>query len=64
PPAEPSSLPEGLRRGSRWAIDPETSEIFSTYTGRRYEPALHATDRKRTREWQDARRSLRETEDG
>lgn len=64
PPAEPSSLPAGLRRGSRWEIDPETSEIVSSYYGRRYEPALHAVDRKRTREWQAARRSLREAEDG
>jgi tetratricopeptide (TPR) repeat protein len=36
PPAEPSSLPEPLRRGSAWIIDEATDEIQSSFYDRRY----------------------------
>lgn len=39
PNPEPDSIPESLRRGSQWEIDPDTNEIISTYIGTRY--ALH-----------------------
>ena len=36
PSAEPSSVPEALRRNSKWKIDPTTSQIVSEFYGRRY----------------------------
>ena len=47
PPAEPSSLPPGLRRGSQWQLDPNTGRLVSSYYGKRYQ--LHISDRDRAR---------------
>ncbi|MCZ6781773.1 MAG: hypothetical protein O7G30_00550, partial [Proteobacteria bacterium] len=55
PPAEPPSLPPGLRRDSRWILDPETGEIRSTYYGRRYRVNFHPQERKRLEEWKRQR---------
>lgn len=51
PPAEPTSLPADMRRGSRWEIDPATGRIVSSYYGRRYEVNFHPLEEKRRREW-------------
>jgi hypothetical protein len=45
PPAEPSSLPAQLRRGSRWVLDPDDGRIVSSYYGRRYEVHFNAPHR-------------------
>jgi hypothetical protein len=45
PPAHPQ-LPQ-----FRWAVDPDTGEITSSYYGRRYEPQIHPTDRSRHERW-------------
>ena len=36
PSAEPSALPQPLRRGARWEIDAQTGQIQSSHYGRRY----------------------------
>ena len=55
PSAEPSSLPESLRRGARWEIDRESGRIVSSHYGRRYELNVHPLDRKRNQQWQRRR---------
>jgi len=50
PPAFPSSLPPGLRRGHRWVLDPETDRIVSTWAGARYEVHLQPVHRERVAE--------------
>jgi hypothetical protein len=50
PPAEPSSLPLPLRKGSGWTIDEETGEIESSYYDKRYRlhgEAMRARSRAR-----------------
>jgi hypothetical protein len=51
PNPEPESLPESLRRGSRWKLDPKTNRIISTYIGGRYEIHYSGTDQKRLEAW-------------
>lgn len=57
PSAEPSSLPESLRRGggASWQLDEESGRIESSHYGRRYELTVHPLDRKRNEEWQKRR---------
>ena len=57
PDAEPSALPQPLKRGSRWVIDSETDRIESEYYGRRYELSIHALDAKRNEEWRAQRKA-------
>lgn len=42
PPPEPRDLPDSLRKGDRWILDPGTGEITSTYYNRRYRVNLRA----------------------
>lgn len=51
PSPEPDAIPESLRRGSRWKIDPRTKRIVTTYLGRRYEVNFSAADRSRLDRW-------------
>ncbi len=51
PNPEPESLPESLRRGSRWKIDRETNRIVSSYLGGRYEVHYTGTDQERLKSW-------------
>lgn len=37
PSPEPEAIPDSLRRGSVWSIDPRSGEIVSSYLGARYE---------------------------
>lgn len=62
PPAEPSSVPMEMRRGSRWEIDPSTGRIQSTYYGHRYEVNFHPLERKRREEWRARREARAHTE--
>ncbi|MFK7894270.1 MAG: hypothetical protein AB8G23_00445 [Myxococcota bacterium] len=47
PNPEPDSMPESLRRGSRWEIDPKTDRIISSYLGSRYEVHFSGGDEVR-----------------
>jgi hypothetical protein len=38
-----------------WTLDPESGRIVSSYYRRRYEPALHASDRERRERWLGSR---------
>lgn len=54
PSPEPDAIPESLRRGSRWKLDPRTKRIVTTYLGRRYEVNFSAADRSRLERWRRA----------
>ena len=64
PSAEPTSLPPALSRGALWEIDPETSEIVSTYYGRRYALSMNRVDKKRSAAWQKQREEEKGRADG
>lgn len=52
PPPQPDALPETLRKGDRWVLDPKTGSITSTYYGRRYRVNSIAQDRN----WNDGQK--------
>jgi len=56
PPAEPSSLPAALRRGSDWTLDPESHRIVSTYYGKRYQLHVPTSDRERAERWAEEKK--------
>jgi hypothetical protein len=55
PSPEPESLPAGLRRGSRWGLDPLSGRIVSSYYGFRYEVHFASWERKRAEAWHEKR---------
>jgi hypothetical protein len=55
PSAEPSALPQALRRGSTWELDEKGDRVISSYYGRRYEISVHALDAERTERWKAER---------
>lgn len=64
PPPEPSALPKALHRGSHWRLDPETSEIVSTYYGRRYVVSMNSVDEDRIENWRAQREQEQNKNDG
>lgn len=49
PAPEPKDLPEALRKGDRWFLDPDTNQITSTYYNRRYRVNARANGER----WRD-----------